>query len=310
MSPLSPPSSPPVYPYRCVELFISFSAILIKINMSDVNFIKHAVAFHRHIPENKELTPFHISLYYTLFHEWNDTRFDPEFRIVRNDIMDLARIGSANTYRNYLHDLNKWNYLDYLPSQSKYRPSTIRMHRLDIVKPETILTLPHYAEVKADAGADRGNDPHAVKRDRGSGSTPDRPVRAYNTNNSNTANATKQTGEREHAPTPGEQVDDTLLPPAAEKKSEPGAAACTPTNVEEVIAFFVSVQSSEFEAKKFYYHYKSNGWKVGAAPMDDWQAAAHKWILYPDKFTNAQRPTPGSLQTPGVRGQKKKYGPL
>jgi hypothetical protein len=307
---MAPPFSPPIYPYRCMKLFLSFTSILIKITMSEVNFIKHGVAFYRLIPENEALTPFHISLYHALFHEWNNARFDSQFRIIRNDIMDFARIGSANTYRQCLHDLNRWNYLDYLPSQSKYRPSTIRMHRLDIVEPKTILLLPHLAEVKSDPRTDSGDDPNSVKRDRGNGATPDPPVRPLNTNTPKATKGTKQTGETTYAPAPDEQVDDTLLPPVDEKKSDPGGAARIPAHEEEAIAFFVSLQSTAHEAKKFYYHYKSNGWKVGRTPMDDWHAAAKRWLLEPDKFTTGKKPTPGSLQTPGVRGEKKKYGPL
>jgi hypothetical protein len=33
------------------------------------------------------------------------------------------------------------------------------------------------------------------------------------------------------------------------------------------------------EANKFFYHYSANGWRIGNTPMDDWQAAAKKWIL-------------------------------
>jgi hypothetical protein len=104
--------------------------------MFDVNFIKNSVAFARHIPIDDRLTPYHISMYYAYFHLWNDERFDNPFRMYRNDVMDLAAIGSTTTFRKCLNDLNRWEYLHYLPSQSKHRPSKIEMHRLDIANPK------------------------------------------------------------------------------------------------------------------------------------------------------------------------------
>ncbi len=55
--------------------------------------------------------------------------------------------------------------------------------------------------------------------------------------------------------------------------------------LDDVIAFFNEQGYPELEAKKFFYHFQSNGWKVGGkAPMKDWNAASHNWMLNERKF--------------------------
>jgi hypothetical protein len=44
------------------------------------------------------------------------------------------------------------------------------------------------------------------------------------------------------------------------------------------------------EAKKFFYHYESNGWLIaGKTPMKDWVSSAHKWILNKPTFKNTKK---------------------
>lgn len=48
----------------------------------------------------------------------------------------------------------------------------------------------------------------------------------------------------------------------------------------EIEEFFKSENHSLVEARKFFNHFQSIGWKVGGkAPLTDWQAAARKWML-------------------------------
>jgi hypothetical protein len=291
--------------------------------MSDVNFIKNSVAFARHVPIDDRLTPYHISLWYAYFHLWNDERFDNPFRMYRNDVMDLAAIGSTTTFRKCLNDLNQWEYLLYLPSQSKHRPSKIEMHRLDIASPKPFV-LWEQQNVKRDSGTDRSRtkrDPDADQNQNksdpdgdqnqdksvpGSDTTSDLQVISFNTNSINPPNSI-QTRERESAHAPADDLDKiTLQPPAAEKKSDPGGEG-VPTNLEEVVAYFVSQGSTALEAKKFYYHFEAIHWKVSGQPMANWHAAVQKWFLNTasQAVKAGNRPTPGSLQTPGARDGKK-----
>lgn len=83
-----------------------------------------------------------------------------------------------------------------------------------------------------------------------------------------------------------------------------------PPTLEEVILFFLEQKFPEKEAKKFFNHFQSNGWKVGGkTPMKDWQAAAQNWMLNADKFNSngrdnrAGEPKAGHLHT----GNNKDY---
>lgn len=71
-----------------------------------------------------------------------------------------------------------------------------------------------------------------------------------------------------------------------EKKAETkkGILVPRPSSVEEVAEYFKTDPDcllngkSELEAKKFWTHFTSNGWKVsGRAPMKDWKSAAFNW---------------------------------
>ena len=269
----------------------------------DVNFIRHKLGFSKRILDDDRLTPYHISLYDALFLCWNEHHFRSPFQIDRWEIMRQAAIGSVNTYRKCLNELNKWGYLRYLPSQNNHISSQIELHRLDVPGIKIIGARGDQAASKPDTRRDR----KPVKTDSSAGTSDDRGVSPYNTNNTNNANEEKEK-EGEPAPAPDNRDKDLHSPTATEKKDDSGGAARVPKNLDEVIAYFVSLHSTALEAKKFYYHYQSNGWMVGASPMHDWHASVQKWMLQPERGKPiANRPTPGSLQTPGTPGVKKDF---
>lgn len=51
----------------------------------------------------------------------------------------------------------------------------------------------------------------------------------------------------------------------------------TPPTAEAVASRASDIGLPMGEAKKFFAHYESNGWKVGKAPMKSWRAALDKW---------------------------------
>jgi hypothetical protein len=59
----------------------------------------------------------------------------------------------------------------------------------------------------------------------------------------------------------------------------------------ETIDFFKSEKYPEVEARKFFYHFESNGWKVGGkTTMKNWHAAAHNWMLNAARYETGQKP--------------------
>jgi hypothetical protein len=82
------------------------------------------------------------------------------------------------------------------------------------------------------------------------------------------------------------------------KKRNPGGAAAgrMPSSLDDVRLFFEEERSTLLEAKKFFNHFESNGWKVaGRTPIRDWRAAARKWML--NDFNFNKKPKAGALQT-------------
>ena len=65
-------------------------------------------------------------------------------------------------------------------------------------------------------------------------------------------------------------------PPAKAVKAK--RTTFQPPDLADVEAYFEEQNSTAKEAAVLYDHYASKGWKVGNAPMKDWQAAARNWI--------------------------------
>lgn len=96
-----------------------------------VNYIKHLQAFVALAEQDERLTPWHISLYYALFHCWNNNQRVNPVSINRQEVMRLSKIGSVNTYTRALKQLHDWEYLLYEPSNNRWVGSKIYMYRFD-----------------------------------------------------------------------------------------------------------------------------------------------------------------------------------
>lgn len=78
----------------------------------------------------------------------------------------------------------------------------------------------------------------------------------------------------------------------------------------EVTEFFKQQNYPDTEAQKFFNHYKAIGWKIkGITPIEDWQAAAHKWMLNAKKwdpetsYEDKSSPSWGNPATQGLGTQ-------
>jgi hypothetical protein len=74
-----------------------------------------------------------------------------------------------------------------------------------------------------------------------------------------------------------------------------------PPVLEKVIAFFRMEGFSEIEARKFFNHFESNGWRVGGkSPMKNWHAAARNGCSTSKNSTPISNPVPGTSTTPKI----------
>ncbi len=96
-----------------------------------VNYIKHLERISELFYEDKRLSPWHVSLYYGLFHSWNRAKFQSPISICRSELMTVSKIGSANTYTKCLKQLDEWGYINYLPSHNPMKGSLVNLYTFD-----------------------------------------------------------------------------------------------------------------------------------------------------------------------------------
>ncbi len=92
-----------------------------------MNYIKHLNGVYQQFVKDSRLNPTHISLYMALFQFWNINRFPDVFFIHREEVMQMAKIGSKATYHRCLRNLDDWKYILYMPSHNPYKGSQIKM---------------------------------------------------------------------------------------------------------------------------------------------------------------------------------------
>ncbi len=92
-----------------------------------VNYIKHLNRVFALFFRDNRLNPSHISLYLALFQFWNVNYYSSEFFINRQEVMNLAKIGSKSTYHRCIRELSHWSYLVYMPSHNPWKGSKIKM---------------------------------------------------------------------------------------------------------------------------------------------------------------------------------------
>jgi hypothetical protein len=230
-----------------------------------VNYIKHLESIHSKFIEDSRITPFHVSLYMALFHQWNSAMFPEQLSIARSEIMRFSKLGSVNTYTKCLKELHAFGYIEYLPSKNPYVGSLINMYRYD------------------NSSSNCSDNSVCLKTDHSSDNTNETVVRPYinSINNNKQLNITN-IGR-----------DNSGVVPQPKSKKE----IFIPPSLEEAILFFKEKNKTDVDAEKFFNHFESNGWLVGGkSKMKNWQAAARNWILNSDKFqNNTKKLKPGNL---------------
>jgi hypothetical protein len=226
-----------------------------------VNYIKHLSSVHEKIIADDRLSPWHISLYYALFHNWNFNQFSDSFQIVRRLLMLESKIGSVNTYTRCLKELNAWGYIKYFPSYNPHKSSVV-----------TIITFDTSTDNGSDKGSDKGSDT----------STDNSRETSYKTyiNNKNIIN----TNSKELVNTQNENEENFVF--KKKKNVSKKVETNTPKNLEEVETYFLEKEKPKSEAHKFFNYYEANGWLVGKNKMKNWRAAANNWISNIGKYSS------------------------
>ena len=122
-----------------------------------MNYIRHLSGFFIRLAEDQRMTPYHISLYLALFQQWNAERFGDWFVISRSEMMQLSRIGSANTYARCMKELSDWGYIMYTASSNLHSGSRVSCIRFDTAT-DTASSTGTDTGTKSDTASDTDND--------------------------------------------------------------------------------------------------------------------------------------------------------
>jgi len=264
---------------------------------------------------DQRISPWHISMYLSLFQIWNSTRFKKEISIRRDELMSLSKIGSTNTYSKCLKQLNDWGYLKYHPSKSRFIASKVHMYRFDTTRDTSPDTT---RDTSCDTSCDTTCDTTSVHLVRPFLNNTKHIVN-YNKQkeNNNKLYKTKEGEEKKSSPHPSQNKNDessfrkdelhspkkaskndlqssdsskSKKPSKGNLKSPSSKKKFVPPELQNVKTFFHENKSSYQVAEMFFNHFESNGWKVGGkAPMKNWNAAAKNWIMRDEKYQAQNR---------------------
>lgn len=275
-----------------------------------MNYIRHLNTVLERLISDHRILPRHVTLYMVLFQVWNKLMFANPITVVRQEMMALAKIGSANTYIKTMKELDSWGYVTYLPSKSAFQPSSVTITTFDN---STDNTSSNSTDTSSDSSADNSSDNSTgITTDNSTdNSTDDSTDDTTDTSSSNsddnssdkstdntfykllnnnyktiTNNNKPLLNSRESARE--EKSKDQIVPPEKgayeKKKGEIKKPFIKPT-LSALEIFFQEKKTDTIEAQRFFNHFESNGWKVGGkSPMKDWKAAARNWILNISKF--------------------------
>jgi len=324
-----------------------------------MNYVRHLNGFFARLAEDKRLSSYHISLYIALFQHWNANRFSNQFTISRMEVMQLARVGSANTYARCIKELADWGYITYLPSSNLHSGSKVTCTRFDMgsdtagdtgsksdISVDTSRNTASNTGTESDNASDTSTNTAVdtgtsrnLKTDTGAGTARDTSIKndAAGSTGSNTATGTSITTDTENdtgrstatcenesagikSDTGTDTASDTLFINITNKnkqeeksvrrnqkedlaengKKEKHADRANPeiSNSEKfqipdlsvVEQFFEQNRFSGHEARNFYAHYQSTGWKTrDMKNILSWQAVARKWMNNTHENTNNER---------------------
>lgn len=239
-----------------------------------MNYIRHLSNFFSRVASDKRLNPTHVSLYMAIFQYWNANHFQNPISVSRQDLMRISKISAKATYHKCIKDLHNFQYFDYQPSFNPFTGSSIYMFEFQI-------------------GSSSKSGQYPTKIETSIEQVP------YNINIKNIENNIKTSTSKKAG-----SINEVVVKVKNDnmKVIEIDGQKIPPATLSEIKEFFLSENSTELEAKKFYNHYQSNGWLVGGrSPMTDWQASVRNWILNIPEFAKGKQksktPKPSNLST-------------
>lgn len=82
-------------------------------------------AYLHKIVADRRLKPVHLSLSLAICETWINNHYEQPFRISRSELMRDSRIRSYATYHKALKELQRLDYLRYIPSYHPVKATTV-----------------------------------------------------------------------------------------------------------------------------------------------------------------------------------------
>lgn len=253
-----------------------------------MNYIRHLNAFFSFVRGDERLACSHVSLYLALFQYWNFNRFQNPFPVYRENIMQLSKIGSKNTYHKCVKELHQAGYIIYKPPVTKFQAVKISMIRLDI-KEEEIKTYKQLNLFSTENDTDSVPNLTDTSTENDTGTV------------SKMGHSLKHKHFKKESKTRSQEIfnkNEKISEAINDMAGVPNSVHVINIALSEVEGFFSDQKYPGEEAKKFFNHYTAIGWKIkGITPIKDWQALAHKWMMNVSNFENRNYPKPASTGT-------------
>jgi hypothetical protein len=244
------------------------------------NYIIHLNSAFEKICEDDRLTPFHISLYFSLFQYWNIAKFRNPISISRDEMMRAAKIGSVNTYIRCMKELDAWQYIQYHPSFNPQKGSQVYLFTFNKATNNTNNKTNNNA---SNISTDNSTNKTGKKAFDKTNKTQLSP----SINSSNNTNKLNSKKKDEH--TRPKNNSKSYSSPSSEGKRKKVAPKKEKPTLLQLQTHFAAKQWPAIEAQKFFNYYSSNGWLVGGkTPMQSWKACASNWMLNSVKFNNGK----------------------
>lgn len=195
--------------------------------------------------------------------------------------MELAKIGSKDTYYTCMRELDQRGYLTFCPSPQRGSLSVIRM--VPFVPDNEITDITGTVQRCTDSGTSGGPETGHPRTDT---STSGRPEAGHESPDSGPP-AVPESG-------PFIKSENRKC---INRVSGEATSANTPS-LEEVKLFFREQNYPDIEAQKFWYQYEATGWHLGNTPIRNWQALVYKWAIHASTFSK----TYTNYDKPGTKG--------
>lgn len=83
------------------------------------------------IADDTRISATHISLYVSLWNDWNMKGGLNPFAIERDTIMKTAKISARRTYHRCMNNLQEYGYIKYLPASNSFTQSMVYLKRVE-----------------------------------------------------------------------------------------------------------------------------------------------------------------------------------